>query len=169
MSEINDLPGQVASDIQEAIDNQSNAMQERMHDAEVKLEQKRINAETKAHELEVEKELQIAQMQNNQERPAWVDELMSEFRNMWASISSPAPSVEIDASHEETTPISTEDETPNIPEAPQEEPEELVEEIGNAVEEQNPLDENVEEEAPPKEEENGNRGFIGRRKRRGRR
>lgn len=168
MSNIEDLPAVVASEIQGAIDNEAQDATQSMHEAEIKLEEKRIKAQERMHNAELEHELKLEEMkQEREDYKSMLDDFLARVNTFFGP---PQTSVEIDASHpEEIIPANEDVSSPEIPEEAPQEAEELVEEIGGEAEAQNPLEENKEVETPKEEVENADDRKSSRRRRRGRR
>ena len=167
MENLEDLPAQVAGQIQETIDNQAQDRAAEMHEADIKLERERIRSQERMHEREIIAQENMARMQSDVEQyRSMLDEMFSKIGELF---SHNAPVIEVDASHDETEiPAANEDAAETPPEnnagenEPQETPLEGIEEIGGNVE--NEVNDNVESVT-----DNAEPGKSGRKRRRGNR
>ena len=171
MSDIEELPGQIASQIDTAIQEHNTSGTIDLEKERLKLESQRIKTEERIAERMAERDEKVAETQFGGQ--AELDQMRSMFTDLMSQltglISNATPQISVDAHHENPEiPISSEDITdaPESSEENSEEPEnESVEEIGGEAENTNEPVLNTEPKDEP-ENETRNRGRKRRRSRR---
>lgn len=171
---IEELPGVIANDIQDAIESDSQSVAKEMHEDEIALEKLRIKTEERIMERQAERDENVAEMQTGMdEMRSMFNSLLNRFDAFMNTLPASTPVI-----HTEVNPSDDEDdendenENEDVPTVasedivPEENPEVLSAADNIEAEVEHPVDavENTEEEIV-----NGNKSSKRSRKRRGRR